>query len=301
MKALENVWDLVKQFTKNPKYVEISNVSIESWIDKAKEIKLKDEALPQCIPNEIALLEYELIAGAVNYCYWYGSPKIRPCGASAWAMYNVLNEVYEYRSKDREPYHTDGGTLLGGYQSENVIPNFISALSLNRFPLMNERSSHLMELNGNLAYTNYKTMAMQLYRSRDNLEDCLERILVYPGYANDMFLKRASLFFMQVARKSDMFKSQIDMLPVPADYQIPKMLEHMGILQYSAELKKTINEEVLIPSGSLMECEIRASTIAACKILCDKSGKNPSIVDYWLWLNRKSCNNNFHLTITTDY
>lgn len=278
MKALENVWDLVKQFTTNPKYVEISEVSIESWIDKLKEVEIKDESLPSRVNNDIELLEYELIAGAINYCYWYGSSKIRPCGANAWAMYDVLNKVYDPSGVD-------------------VIPNFISALSLNRFPLMSERSSHLMEL----VETDYKMIAAQLYDARDDLEDCLEIILVYPGYANDMFLKRASLFFMQVARKSDMFKSQIDMLPVPADYQIPKMLENMGILQYSEELKKTINEGTLIPSGSLVECEIRASMIAACKMLCDKSEKNPSVVDYWLWLNRKSCDNNFHLTITTDY
>jgi|19_taG_2_1085344.scaffolds.fasta_scaffold02064_4 hypothetical protein len=278
MKALENVWDLVKQFTANPKYVEISEVSIESWIDKMKEVELKNEALPPKVSNDIELLEYELIAGAINYCYWYGSSKIRPCGANAWGMYDVLNEVYDPSGVD-------------------VIQNFISSLSLNRFPLMNERSSHLMEL----INIDYKMIAVQLYDSRGDLEDCLESVLVYPGYANDMFLKRASLFFMQVARKSDMFKSQVDMLPVPADYQIPKMLEHMGILQYSDELKNVIDEGILIPSGSLMECEIRASMIAACKTLCEKSGKNPSVVDYWLWLNRKSCDNNFHLTITTDY
>jgi len=277
MKALENVWDLVGKFTKNPKYVEINNSAIESWADKLKEVKLEGEKLPPKVTNDVELLEYELIAGAVNYCYWYGSPNVRPCGVNAWAMYDVLNEVYN-------PYSAD------------VIADFITALSLNRFPLMNERSSHLMELVNN----DYKKMARELYHGQD-LKRCLEKILAYPGYANDMFLKRASLFFMQVARKSDMFKSQIDVLPVPADYQIPKMLEHMEILQYSTELKKTIDEGILIPAGSLMECEIRASMIAACKILGVKSRQNSSVVDYWLWLNRKLCHNNFHLTITTDY
>jgi hypothetical protein len=102
-------------------------------------------------------------------------------------------------------------------------------------------------------------------------------------------------------RRLGLYKSFIDQVPVPADYQVPKMLEWMGVLQYSDDLHDTIWEGRLIPSGSRQECEIRASTIMACRMLAKEIGCMQSDVDTALWYNRKACTNPFHLTITTDY
>ena len=67
MKALENVWDLVGQFTKNPKYVEISNLAIESWIDKLKEVEIKNEALPPKVSNDIEFYSYRRFHQTLDY------------------------------------------------------------------------------------------------------------------------------------------------------------------------------------------------------------------------------------------
>jgi len=117
----------------------------------------------------------------------------------------------------------------------------------------------------------------------------------------DIFLKRASLFFMMLHRSMGWFKNDIHKLPIPSDYQIPKMLEWLGCIRYYGSLKNDIKEGKLIPEGSLMECEIRAASIIACKKIADRAGCSPNDVDNYLWLNRKDCNNPFHLTITTNY
>ena len=122
-----------------------------------------------------------------------------------------------------------------------------------------------------------------------------------PGFASDIFLKRASLFCMQLNRKFGWYKDTINELPVPADYQVPKMLEFYGGIIYSEKLSRLIMNEELIPKGSLMECEIRAATIIACKTISDWIGWTSQEIDSWLWLRIKEFDRPFHLTITTDY
>ena len=90
-------------------------------------------------------------------------------------------------------------------------------------------------------------------------------------------------------------------MPVPADYQIPKMLEGMGCINYNYILSEKIQNGELIPAGSIEECEIRAATMLAGKRLAELSGKTMCDIDTYLWLKRKEVDKPFHLTITTNY
>ena len=128
-----------------------------------------------------------------------------------------------------------------------------------------------------------------------------ELVRRYPGFASDMFLKRAFLFVMQLYRKLNFFSDTIDQIPVPADYQVPKMLEYFGCLMYSPELIHKIKSHRMIPRYSIEEISIRAGTIMVCDRLSELTGWNKSEIDAWLWLRRKECKKPFHLTITTDY
>jgi hypothetical protein len=126
-------------------------------------------------------------------------------------------------------------------------------------------------------------------------------VQIFPGYASDIFLKRAMLFFAQLNRKFGWFEEALKTAPVPADYQVPKMLEHYGILDYDEDLYFAIENEIQIPKGSLAECEIRAGTIISCMLLCRETGWGMPDVDGYFWLRRKEAQNPFHLTVTTDY
>jgi hypothetical protein len=91
------------------------------------------------------------------------------------------------------------------------------------------------------------------------------------------------------------------MIPVPADYQVPKMLEHFGCLKYKTSLSNKIASHSIIPKYSLEEVSIRGATILVCDRLAELTGWNKSEIDSWLWLRRKECTKPFHLTVTTDY
>jgi len=75
----------------------------------------------------------------------------------------------------------------------------------------------------------------------------------------------------------------------------------INTIEYENELENLLYDNKFIPHGSLIECEIRASSILACKMLSDKSGYNMGTIDQYLWSRRKECTDSFHLTVTTDY
>ncbi|NHJ48917.1 MAG: hypothetical protein FK733_14120 [Asgard group archaeon] len=186
----------------------------------------------------------------------------------------------------------------GAWSLDRCLDDLIKLLSLERFPLLEKRIKHLNELRLN----GQKFIDTVIKYKDDGFEHLLNSLVqIFPGYASDIFLKRAFLFFAQLNRNYGWFEKEMYNLPVPADYQVPKILEHYGILYYEDELQQAIVEETLIPKGSIVECEIRASTIIACKRICEKTGWSMPQVDSYFWLKRKEVTTPFHLTITSDY
>jgi hypothetical protein len=91
-------------------------------------------------------------------------------------------------------------------------------------------------------------------------------------------------------------------LTVAADYQLPKVLEAIGILHYNDEIKYRIDNHQLIDTQSKEELAIRAATIIACEHIAQEHGLSIPAIDRWLWLARNDYGDkNFHLTRTTAY
>lgn len=86
-----------------------------------------------------------------------------------------------------------------------------------------------------------------------------------------------------------------------ADYQIPRVLRHLGILVYSPEIAHLVDSSKIIQKDSNEEHAIRAATILACEEICAKININPAVLDYWLWSKRNTVPQPFHLTYTNAY
>jgi hypothetical protein len=61
--------------------------------------------------------------------------------------------------------------------------------------------------------------------------------------------------------------TDLDQLTAFADYKVPQVLRHFGILEYHPSLAARINEQDLIAPGSEEEIELRAATVWACELL----------------------------------
>jgi len=288
MKLVENVFEIAESFMSNPKYVALADQKIESIADKIKKTKKPVFSFPDKNSDAFPIIVKELVAASINYCYWYGRDTIRPNGASSTLMYELLlNCFYDFEYGDKE-------------ELEQCISRLCRVLAIYRFPLLEDRIRHLKEL---MPYaTDFCIMIHDQKQYNQNLEYLLlDLVENFPGFASDIFLKRASLFFIQLHRRFGWFNDELKNLHVPADYQVPKMLEHFGCIRYDTSLRDAINNNELIQKGSVAECEIRAATILAIKKLCDLTGWNVAEVDAYFFLKRHEVQKPFHLTITTDY
>ena len=179
---------------------------------------------------------------------------------------------------------------------DKIIFKFTELLMEHRFPAMEQRVKHLGELRNSWAMRNEPDPI-----SKYDFCEWMQAVQNIPGYGNDLFLKRAILFFMQLNRRADLFADEVATLPIPADYQVPKMLRHFECIEYDFPIATLISNGRLVPEGSRMECEIRAASIVACKKLAYLADCNCSDVDWYLWSKRNECDDPFHLTVTINY
>ena len=61
--------------------------------------------------------------------------------------------------------------------------------------------------------------------------------------------------------------TDLDQLTAFADYKVPQVLRHFGVLEYHPSLATRINKQELLAPGSEEEIELRAATIWACELL----------------------------------
>jgi len=226
----------------------------------------------------------ELYANSINYCFWYGKYDFRPMLGDSQSMYDIIYESIQ--------------TKFQGIVEADFVNSIIDRLIFDRYPLVEERVKHIMEVS---LSTQEFIMFVIMNKENDARIILHELVRRYPGYASDMFLKRAFLFCYQLNRKLGWFADTINELPVPADYQVPKMLEHFGCLEYKTILMDKIKNHTMIPRWSMEEISIRAATVLVCNKLGEITNWTKSEIDGWLWLRRKECKTPFHLTITTDY
>ena len=287
MNLVNNVFEISEKLL----YTTPMNVMInEEAIDKlAREMKEEGPTVfsipkPENV-NRGALIE--LIASSINYCYWYGNANVRPNEVHSGLMYGLVEEVFE----NYEPQF---------FEFKSRIDGLIDKLSLNRFPLLEERARHLNEL---VAKDAPEFINLLVAGDKNKDFDKLFEYLIkrFYGFSSDTFLKRASLFFIQLYRKYGWFQDAMRTIHVPPDYQVPKILKHFNCFYYKSELDQKIKEGELIPKHSLEECQIRGATVIACLMLQQQTGWNVADIDGWLWLRRKIAIEPFHLCITTDY
>ena len=313
MNLIKGVYDISEEFLNlpssypqhvirdNDKITDLVNQMLQDGVvnfyaEEAQEVKEK--------VNPLYIVLRELVASSINYCYWYGNANVRPNGSNSGMMYDLVDEsLGSFKAPRMSLLHIGISTMdlsILEVTFTACINHLIQLLSIARFPMLEERKRHLLELT-----ENNKAIAFAKYvidnNDRDGEKVLEELVKNFTGFASDIFLKRASLFFIQLYRQLGWFYDLVKVLHVPADYQVPNVLNHFKTFKYSIALSYKMQEGKLIEKGSLMECQLRAATVMVCKTICIGTGWNIADVDTYLWTKRKLPRKKFHLTITTDY
>ena len=290
-KTIETTLDIARQFMSDSQHVRISKAGIDCFCEGHKDRVLahgktieNGRKSPENIADAVLL---ELLEDSVNYNFWYGKYDIRPNNSSSSNLNRLLREAYEETKcyTPREVY---------------LVDRLIKKLSIERYSNLSRRIAHLKEVLNSMDFV--RRIARNVETGNESLADLDNLIMSIPGFADDVFLKRAFLFFIGLNRCYGFYEECISQIPIPADYQIPRALNCQGILTYSQELTSRIRTQELIPEGSRLECEIRSGAILACKEMAENLGVTMSVIDDYLFCTRDDFKDNpFHLTVTTWY
>ncbi len=326
--SLEIVW-------KHPSLVVINNQKLEEIAHEIAEQKLKipNWRMPIFYPQDNQnFIQFLGIVNSINFAFkdfktkrkfkikdWRPELK-QEKWRGAFGMTACLLRAYQ-----------EGISILDAnflkYANSNQVKYIFRSLPGYSLPMIEQRTRIFNEV-GKTLLNKYNGSFYDLFQSADfkafGPKGIVTQLITnFPSF-NDctyyynhclQFHKRAQLLVMMyhgralAANQKLPTIKDIHDLGVIADYQIPRALEHLEILQYDPQLKKVIDNQKIIYAGSVAEIELRAMTVLAMKNLLEKINElrtekiNICHLDFKLWeMNKKvKMDSPHHLTPTTFY
>jgi hypothetical protein len=243
--------------------------------------------------------EWLFVVDTINHCFWpdagtprwevrYGQEPL----SGYWALAASLKRAMEDGVAVHRPETLaamDEETLASIFRGNGTIPLFRERLEnlreAGRVLLERFQGSflHLLEESGYSAVELVQLLAKTFPSFRD--------IAIYQGETVH-FYKRAQLLVMDLwctfggvswGRLAD-----LPALTAFADYKLPQVLRHCGILSYAPKLAERVDSLVPIPAGTPEEVEIRAATVWGVEwlrqALVHRGHRVISAqLDTWLW------------------
>lgn len=293
---------------------EKNKVIAQAWIDYDENIvkvdnaaikKLKVKLLNENVlsPNELNVLATKNVKESIKYLI-----SLNSINYQFWTIEN--NEFIRYTHND----------MVGALAMSKGFEVFYETLKEYKFNTGHISKELMYECFGNIPEVEERIMILKEVFDKNNFEraykiiedDIKNKVLnvetaekiakVLPASYNDPYLKKIQLALYEIAENLKLRGVSLDVeITVAADYQIPKVLEGMNILKYSAELAEKINNQELIESGSKEEKALRAATILACDEISVTKEISIPMLDRILWLARNDVKKPFHLTKTPLY
>ncbi len=263
-----------------------------------------------------------LLLDALNFCFWAEKDQLRwqieykdELLNGYWAEAAALTRAVE------EGVPLWDATYLSNMSSDDVAHIFRGVPASSSIPLFEQRLLNAREV-GQVLRERYDG---QFSHAIEQVEgDAVKLALLlathFPSF-NDValyrnhevrFLKRAQICVADIYGSFGGIQwgafHNMDSLTAFADYKLPQVLRHLGVLQYDLTLAKRIDNQELIAEGSEEEIEIRAATIWTCELLRRAMAAHNHMVsaaeiDQRLWLlGQKSTHMRpYHRTRTMYY
>ncbi|KAJ7558350.1 hypothetical protein O6H91_04G034900 [Diphasiastrum complanatum] len=253
--------------------------------------------------------QYLLVLDALNFCFWPDEEL-----------------QYDHLAEGLKNALLADDTVLDAHRLQSYTgPKLRELLHWPRnLPLEEERARLLREVGAELEKSfggKASNLVLSAKGSAVALLDLITRH--FPGFRDSCVYKGHQIFIYKraqifVADLWGAFKGQglgafkdIACITMFADYVVPAVLRHWGILEYSPKLANSIDSYQEIAAGTEEEVEIRACTIAAVERLREqfvsRTGKEVLSVqiDWWLWSSglprALELELPFHHTLTINY
>jgi hypothetical protein len=244
-------------------------------------------------------IAYLLAVDTLNFCFW------PPPGEKKWEI--------SYKGKNYSGYYGLAVSLKRALESDIILTDeaFLNSLTLKRLrdvfsgtgvlQLLEERLLNLQEM-GRVLMDKYNGRASEVVAAAGGSAINLVRRLAtdFPSFRDQatyhgqevFFYKRAQLFAADLhgalgGKGLGSFRD-IKELTAFADYKLPQVLRHVGVLEYAPALMQKVDRMIHLDPGSEEEVEIRASTIWAVELIrqaMKRLGKDvhANEIDWLLW------------------
>ena len=227
-----------------------------------------------------------LVLDALNFCFW--AEKRQP----RWRV--------DYQSEILDGYWAEAASLTRAVEEGIALwdAEYLSTMSREdlayvfrstkgadgsageMIPLFDARLAHVHEVGrvlleryaGQFAHATEKAegsavkLALLLAQEFTSFRD----VAVYHGQ-DIRFLKRAQIcvadLYGAFGGKHWGAFTDFDKLTIFADYKLPQVLRHYGVVEYDSGLAQRIDNQELLQPGGEEEVELRAATIWACELL----------------------------------
>lgn len=299
---------------KTSKDVKIDYQAIDRFIENTKSNDFTIPSWPKELhfssPKEDELLVYLIILDALNFCFWPKKSKVK------------------YKNKIYSGYFVLSISLKKFFESINNITfknlkkiRFVEFKKFFKKLSLAEKRYEVFKKVCEFMDKKYPNPVKLILNSNKSTKTLLRKIYTEIPYFDDIqiynkkkiyFLKKAQILIADIygafeGKGLGDFKD-MDYLTCFADYKIPQILNHFGILQYSPYLSEKISKGKLIKKGSKEEIEIRANTIWAVEFIKEKL-KTKGIflksfeLDWYLWnlAKKEKLKAKHHKTITVFY
>lgn len=217
--------------------------------------------------------QYVFVLDALNWCFWPTE------GLEYDNLATALKKVLE----------TDSAAFSGARLSSLTLPQLLAWFPLHSLPEPEERLLRLHEL-GSALEAHFGGLAENMVKTAGGSAVRLVSLVLQhlPGFRDATiyngrlvhFYKRAQILVGDVwaaygkqqagvgaSSSSPYCFSDIGELTMFADYRVPQLLRHFGVLEYDEKLSATVDGRLELPCGSPEEIEIRAATVIAVEQL----------------------------------
>ena len=266
-------------------------------------------------------IDFVLVTAALNFAYTDFETRQRwdlVVDGRAYADADGLHLAFHRALREGVPV-LDGAWLaqVTVEQLREILRGGTSELQMldERTAILRDVGARLVERHGGRFHQFAASTSPRLYDDGNGfIESLVREFPRFDDRAGDVrFWKLAQLavWILEVTLRGEggLGFDDLGQLTAFADYIVPAGLHVMGILRYSDELAQAIASGQLIEAGSAWEVELRAHTINACSLLCERVNelRPPELevivpqIDARFWLPFHKTHLVHHLTRTISY
>ena len=294
MPDLPDILESCSRVVRRARHVSIDDGVLRERAGAIKRDTIADPAYPEVLRihgSREACANFVLLTDCLNFCFWSDRPWVVTYAGREWTRtFAMLAGLVRAIQVDRAWLKADRWADAGPADMAEMFAG------VGRIPMFDERVEVLRETGGALlskyqgrfvnaveeAHADAPAVARLLARDFPSFRDVSE----YDGEPV-AFLKRAQICAADLAALWSAERhgslTGLDRLSVFADYRLPQLFRHWGVLRVAEPLARCIDSLVEIAPDSAEEVELRAATICIGDRMAQSLEVPAWRLDYFLW------------------